>query len=249
MLAPGFPTLSFEGSVTKALKDFWTIPGRIGIGVFCNSSVYDVTYRSVNQTMIIESGSLSNEDVAQSINGPITLTPGPCGSISYAMMQSMIAAESGTDAAKRFGQSYGRLLLGFSMAALEKVPSLAEQTRTTIIATCVPKAAFWIMIALTVVYEILGIALTVVAVLAGNFSSVQAQLSVAGPAAASFEDVNPSADAEMKEEDGDNKSTTKHYLRELLEEYRYAKDTRGVVKRVRFESVQDDRWQYAMHRA
>jgi hypothetical protein len=99
------------------------------------------------------------------------------------------------------------------------------------------------------VYEILGIALTVIAVLAGNVSSVQAQLSVAGLAAASFEDVNPSADAEMKEEDGDNKSTTKHYLRELFEEYRHAKGTRGVVKRVGFESVQDDRWQYAMHRA
>jgi hypothetical protein len=249
MLRMGFLDFVFEGSRLNVLEDFWVTPRGIAICVACNSSVYDITYRSVNRTIAIESSSLSNIDVAQSINGPITLSVNIEDGIATGMIVSMIAAESGTDTANLFGQSYSRLSLAFSMAALEKAPSLAEQTRTTIIATCVPKAALWIMIALTVVYEILGIALTVIAVLAGNVSSVQAQLSVAGLAAASFEDVNPSADAEMKEEDGDNKSTTKHYLRALFEEYRHAKGTRGVVKRVGFESVQDDRWQYAMHKA
>jgi hypothetical protein len=181
----GSPSENYAINVDNA---FWSIRGIIGFILACNSSVYDVTYRSVNQTATIENIIPSSLHAAQSINGPMMLAQTTVQtSLEMGMLHSVVAANSSADAANRFGQWYSKVSLAFSTATLEEVPSLKEQTRKTSIFTCLPKDALWTLIGLTGSYVVLGIALTVLACVAGNVGSVQSQLTVAGLAAASFE--------------------------------------------------------------
>ncbi|ERF72446.1 hypothetical protein EPUS_07903 [Endocarpon pusillum Z07020] len=103
--------------------------GNVPFIVACNSTIYDVIYRSVNQTITIETISPSILDVSQSINGPMMIAQQVVQpSLQMRFLYSMAAAYSEMETANTFGRWYSETSLAFSIAAFEEVPSLAERT-------------------------------------------------------------------------------------------------------------------------
>lgn len=163
----------------------------------CNTTIHDVVYTSINGTVTVEDHHPSNLNMSQSINGPTVFSLLSVAS-KQATLQSFIQSgfsyalfSSGSvkQLSQSFADAYSRVTLAFGSVALNPAETLTEQQRTVSLVTCVPKAPLWTLVSLAIIYLILALALTVVAVrnTSADIANIQSQLSIHGLAAKSFE--------------------------------------------------------------
>lgn len=163
----------------------------------CSTTIYDVVYSSINDTIIIEDHRPSNRNTSQSINGPTVFSLLPAAS-EQANLQSFVqsgfsyalfSSTSVKQMSQSFADSYSRVTLAFGSTALDPIETLAEQKRTVSLVTCVPKAPLWTLVSLAGLYLFLTIVLTLIAFRNTSIpvADIQSQLSIHGLTATSFE--------------------------------------------------------------
>lgn len=162
--------------------------------MLCQTFVWDISYRSIGGTIIIEEANLSNLNVSQSVSGPVIDAGGPksvpVASLSSSLTISMVKSTMIGDFLSKFAAAYSQITLAYAAGAFDPTPATTAMTSSTKIVACVPVAPLWSLAALACIYLLLGVSFTTVALSAlpgENVRSVQAQLSVAGLTAASFE--------------------------------------------------------------
>jgi hypothetical protein len=174
----------------------------------CNTSVWDISYRSVNGTILVDKATLSNLNVSQTVSGPLIITADfakslPVTSLSDSLATSMMASRSIDEFLSNFAAAYSQVTLSYAAGAFDPIPGTSSMTASTKIVACVPIAPLWSLVVLAGIYFLLGTCFAMVALSTtlsdDNVRSVQAQLGIAGLTAASFER-RPSARSEQKVE-------------------------------------------------
>lgn len=107
------------------------------------------------------------------------------------LQQSYAAASSPEDFSSRFAAFYDQILLSVPAGVIKQQPALNASRRVESQVTRVPKAPFWALVLLDLLYAVLGVVLTVTALLAmfrgRGVRDAQARLSLAAVVAESFE--------------------------------------------------------------
>jgi hypothetical protein len=158
--------------------------------LFCNTTIYDATYSQVNGTVTRVVGSVSNGTVGGIFSGPINAFAGGFG--KNQLENGMhIAAFSNTSQglANAFATVFSQTTVGFAAGVMSPRPNTEEQTRNNLLIARVPKAPLYVLVLFDLIYAVLGIVLTGVAltVSGGGIAGVQAKLSVPGLVAEGFE--------------------------------------------------------------
>jgi hypothetical protein len=216
----------------------------------CDTSVWDLSYRSVNGTILIDKATLSNLNVSQTVSGPLVITADylkslPLTSLSDSLATSMMASQSLDEFLSKFAAAYSQVTLSYAAGAFDAIPGTESMTASTKIVACVPIAPLWSLVALAGIYFLLGTCFAMVALsttLSGdNIRSVQAQLSIPGLTAASFEQ-RPSTRSEQKVE----------CVEELFKEYYQGHDGGSekdwTVEGVGFTRNAGGHWEFSTQR-
>ena len=217
----------------------------------CNTSVWDISYRSVNGTILVDKATLSNLDVSQTVSGPLVVTAGyenyslPLTSLSDNLATSMMASRSMDEFLSNFAAAYSQVTLSYAAGAFDPIPGTSSMMSSTKIVACVPIAPLWSLVVLAGIYFLLGTCFAMVALsttLSGdNVRSVQTQLSIAGLTAAGFEQ-RPSARSEQKVE----------CVEELFKEYYQGHDGGSekdwTVEGVGFTRNAGGHWEFSTQR-
>lgn len=107
------------------------------------------------------------------------------------LISTATSAQKPSDLAAGFAITYDRAMMALLAGALVQRPPLGMLTSTQTLVTRVPKAPFLAVVILDVLYAVLGIALTAIALVATwsdkGIRDTQARLSVAAVVAESFE--------------------------------------------------------------
>jgi hypothetical protein len=215
----------------------------------CDTSVWDISYRSVNGTILVDNATLSNLNVSQTVSGPLVAAEDqkslPSTSLSDSLGTSMMASQSIDELLSKFAAAYSQVTLSYAAGAFDAIPGTSSMTASTKIVACIPIAPLWSLTALAGIYFLLGTCLATVALSAtlsgDNVRSVQAQLSIPGLTAAGFEQ-RPSARSEQRVE----------RVEELFKEYYQGHDGGGekdwTVEGVGFTRNAGGHWEFSTQR-
>ena len=124
--------------------------------------------------------------------------------ISRGLQVAAAAAKSPEDLSNMLAQTYDQVLVGLgATVAVARPPSKMSQYHSTLVAR-VPLAPFWAVVALNLVYTLIGLALTIVAVVAvlmgDGVKDAQVRLSLDAVTAESFESPALGDDAKSVDE-------------------------------------------------
>jgi hypothetical protein len=159
------------------------------VALFCTSTVYDVEYTSVNGTTKNWKTSKSNGSTTLLVQGTQRLTdvgtPNLIQPVSIAGL-----SDSAQDIADQFATAYSQTALAVASGALEPRSALASQVRKPILVARVSKTPLFVLVAANLLLVLLGVVLTIVALITvqGNTGEVQARLSIPALVAALFEE-------------------------------------------------------------
>ena len=157
--------------------------------VTCNSSVYDVTYSSVKNSITDWRPSLSNSTTSElhsSADG-LRNTLG----MPYLNQAVGVAGFSKTarEIADKFALAYSQVALAGTAVVFEPRDAMTSQKREQIQVAMVPKTPLYVLIAANLLLVLFGIILSTIALVAleGDTGEVQARLSIHALVAAAFE--------------------------------------------------------------
>jgi len=185
----GSSSLKTDPDVLRAIYD-----GGTAMAVFCNYTVYDVTYSSVNGTIRDWRASPSSITTMGLVGAGNNLQ-------SYGMpylVQAVSLAgfsKTGREIADQFALAYSRNTLGATALAFDPQDAIVSQEREQIQVTMVPKTSLYVLVAANLLLVVFGCILTALALMAlsSNTGEVQARLSIHALIATAFESraVNP----------------------------------------------------------
>lgn len=179
----GPPSLKTDPEVYGGIYEGGTI-----LAVFCNSTVYDVTYSSVNNTVTNWKASLTNSTTMAlfSMGNNMYLY-----SMPYTVQAVSLAgfSKTGREIADKYALAYARNTLGATALAFEPRNASASQQREQIQVAMVPKTPLCVLIAANLLLVVFGLVLSSLALIAlkGDTGEMQARLSIHALVAASFE--------------------------------------------------------------
>jgi len=166
-------------------------------GSFCETTVYNIEYSIVNETIVRWDVKPSNNSMANIFQGTQHYTE--IGS-PFVIQASAVAAQnsnSSGEVAEKFALAYSQAALAYSQAALAlaagaMTPAFAieAQRRDNVLVSRVPKAPLFLLILSNLLLVMLGVILTVLAMLAlqtQDAGDVQARLCIPALSAAHFE--------------------------------------------------------------
>lgn len=157
---------------------------------FCETTVYDVEYSQVNGTIVRWNQKQSNNSMANIFEGTQQYTE--VGS-PFIIQASAVAAQnsnSSDEVAQKFALAYSQAALALAAAALIPESAIEAQRRDNILVARVPKTPLFLLIATNLLLVVLGVILTVLALLAlgtSDIGEVQARLCIPALSAAHFE--------------------------------------------------------------
>ncbi|KAF2475883.1 uncharacterized protein BDR25DRAFT_310334 [Lindgomyces ingoldianus] len=157
---------------------------------FCEATVYDLEYSFVNGSITRFITSLSNNSMANILQGTQQYTQ--VGS-PYVLQAGAVAAynsNSSTELAEKFALAYSQAALAVSVGAVFPAAPLEAQQRRSLLVARVPKTPLFFLVASNLLLVLLGLVLTLLALIAlrgGEAGEVQARLSIAAIVAAHFE--------------------------------------------------------------
>jgi hypothetical protein len=179
------------GSLSALLGDPNIVSGVHGATVFvlfCNATVYDLEYTSVNNTITRFTTKPSNISTVNIIQGSQQYTyvgdPNLLQACSFAGFSN-----TSQEVADQFALAYSQTALGAASGAFTPQPAIESQLRTDILVARVPKAPLVCLLLSNLLLAALGIVLTIIAFFAvrGETGEVQARLSIPALVAAQFE--------------------------------------------------------------
>ncbi|KAJ9663075.1 hypothetical protein H2198_001067 [Neophaeococcomyces mojaviensis] len=171
------------------------------IALFCNSTIYDLEYTSVNGTITRFITNLSNSSVTNILQGSQRLTQ--AGDANLVQAVSVAGLGSSAQAiSSQFALSYSQTALAVASGAFQPLPALESQSRENILVARVPKAPLACLLVANLSLAVLGIVLTVVAMLSASneVGEVQARLSISALVASHFEEARTRAPVEKVED-------------------------------------------------
>ncbi|KAK5057838.1 hypothetical protein LTR84_011839 [Exophiala bonariae] len=156
----------------------------------CVSTVYDFVYNTVNGTVVNGTYTASNDTLTANIRWALgnvqAYSRNALESAWISGAQQVNTSQGLSDFfAQRFSETAMSMVVGITQPSL----NIAERTREHLLVTRLPKAPFFTLIVLNLLYAVLGVLLAVVAVASQPRATrdVQARLSIAGLVAALFE--------------------------------------------------------------
>ena len=187
--------------------------GGTSFAMFCNSSMYDIVYSSINGTVSRFETQLSNTSVTNiaqltssaGINAT-TITPGYTFLMSAASLATL--SQTTTQWTDQIALAYSRVAMSYFAGSVVALPALQAQKRTTFIVSRIPTAPLWSLIVANMLFVVIGFMLTTFAIMAldDENKDVQVRLSIAGLVADRFESSRARRDVKEKEDLFEEKS-------------------------------------------
>jgi hypothetical protein len=159
--------------------------------ISCSATVYELEYVSSNGT--VASGSYTkapNSTLTDSLSWALIYQKAILqNSMELELVSSAIQSNTSQQLANSFADSFSTTGLSMLVGATQPSTNLAEQRRETKLVTRLPKAPFFTLIILNLLYAVVGIILTAVAFLSQPrlTRNLQARLTTAGLVAALLE--------------------------------------------------------------
>ncbi|ETI26990.1 hypothetical protein G647_10089 [Cladophialophora carrionii CBS 160.54] len=207
----------------------------------CNSEFFELDYKMINGSFA--GGTTTPVDGTLASNAVFTFiyylsyTQNVMeGAFISGGVQSNNSEQFANFLAQRFSETTLSMVSGLTVAS----PNIAEQTRERLLVTRLPKAPFFVLIVLNLIYALLGIILAITALASQprRSRSIQARLSIGGIIAAFLEpEVHEAASASKKSNSGIEGAFAEYYNdSELSDEGRVLVSDR--VGNVGFEKIQ-----------
>ena len=180
----------------------------------CDVTAYSLTYALVNHTLVSANLTLADDDVASLLRNMVQ-TGGGTPTLEYSSQLAVAQSSSIDEMATNFALQLDQLMLAFSANFWTPVPNLQEQTRNNMLVTRVPKAPLFTLIVLCLIFVLLGVAVTVLALTGQtpHTREVQARLNIFGVVASRFESdernetLVTNLENVFEERDGNSRST------------------------------------------
>jgi hypothetical protein len=162
--------------------------GGIAFVLLCSSEMYDIQYDSVNGSITQFIATPSNDSVANIWQGSMAYTSIGWPSLEQAASLATFS-NSAQELADKIALAYSRVALAVSADAVVPSRALAAQQRNSFFVSRVQVAPLFTLVAANLLFVLLGVVLTIIALVAGNeeVHDVQARLSIVGLVAESFE--------------------------------------------------------------
>lgn len=162
--------------------------GALVFALFCNATVYDVEYSSVNGSISRFVYQPSNSSTTTIVRGTQQFT-----NLGNSLLQQAASIAAYNNSAQGLADgiaiAYSRVALSVAAGAFTPQPAAEAQLRREILVARVPKVPLAFLLLANLLLVVLGFALTVSALLAlrGDTGEIQARLSVTGLVASCFE--------------------------------------------------------------
>jgi hypothetical protein len=167
------------------------VHGGMAFVLFCTVRVYDVEYDSVNGTVTRFVTTASNDSVANIWQGPMAQVSFGPGTPNLQQAANLgIFSNSSQEIADKVALAYSVVALAVGSQAVEPYPAVAAQERQSFLVSRVPAAPLFTLVIANLLFVLLGIILTSIAIWAsgGEVREVQARLSIGGLVADRFEE-------------------------------------------------------------
>ena len=156
----------------------------------CNTSVYDLVYTYRNGTITETLLSLANASTGGLVAAPMN-EDFPLSNLEIATKVASFSSNA-QQLADKWAKSYSQTALGLSAGVMTSKPSSLEHQRTPILVARIPKAPLFTLVALNLIYVIIGLGLALYAMLtsdfAGGVAAIRQRLTIPGLIAECFED-------------------------------------------------------------
>ncbi|KAL8917450.1 MAG: hypothetical protein Q9208_007944 [Pyrenodesmia sp. 3 TL-2023] len=157
----------------------------------CEITVYDFTYVWLNNFIIHGSLTLASDDAAILVRSVLTGEDDSAYSqFAYNVKVATVNSNTSKQVALSYTVNLERTLLAFASPLLVSTPTEQEHTRESLLVTRVPKVPLYTMVSLCLLFVLLGIAVTTMALI--NYTmparTVQARLNVFGVITSRFGD-------------------------------------------------------------
>ncbi|EFY96420.1 hypothetical protein MAA_08127 [Metarhizium robertsii ARSEF 23] len=163
--------------------------GSVLFVVLCNATVFDMVYTSANSTVTQVSVLESNSSTTSVVMGTQAYTHVGDTYILQRTSLDVWQSHSAQEIASKFAYTYSEIALAASGAALEPGPAVEAQLRSSMIVAKMPKAPLGCLVAANLLLAVLGILLTIMALLVLNndVGDVKARLGIPALVATHFE--------------------------------------------------------------
>jgi hypothetical protein len=156
----------------------------------CTSTIYELRYTSINQSVAAGTYTKANETLSNNMAWTIfnaqSLT---WNSLESAFLSGAQRANTSAAFADFFAGEFSRSMISMIAGITDARSNIAEQLRETRLVTRLPKAPFFTLIVLNLLFAVLGFILAIVAFASQpkRTRDIQARLSIAGLVAALLE--------------------------------------------------------------
>lgn len=177
------------------------VHGGISFVLLCAATVYDIQYNSINGTATQFVATASNDSTTNIWQGAIAYTG--VGSPQLQQAASLATfSSSAQELADKIALAYSKIALAIGAEAVMRTPALAVQERSSLLVARVPAAPLFTLVVANLLFVILGVILTLVALgtSGGEVREVQARLSIVGLVADRFEGVKARRGVESMDE-------------------------------------------------
>lgn len=166
-----------------------SLHGIQGYVLGCNTTIYDIEYDRVNNSITRFVPSVSNTSVSNIWQTSISYNKDWVHNIKQAT-KTAIFSPTGPEFANKVALAFSKVTLALGAQGVGPRPALAAQDRRTILAARIPKAPLVTLVVFSLLYALCGLMLTVLAVRATRHKipDLQAGLSIAGLVADRFEE-------------------------------------------------------------
>jgi len=197
----------------------YPIHGGVAFVLLCGITTYEVEYDSINGTITRFVATPSNSSVANVWQVPMAYVGVAQSNLQTAASVAAASANDAQDLADQMALAYSKAALGVGAQSVQGAPALAVQERTSFLVTRLPMAPLFGLIISNLVFVLLGIILTGIALgtSGGEVQEIQARLSIVGLVADRFEGTRATGPAEEMDE--------------LFEEYNGSTSSRIVIER------------------
>ncbi|KID83517.1 hypothetical protein MGU_09187 [Metarhizium guizhouense ARSEF 977] len=163
--------------------------GSVLFVVLCNATAFDMQYTFANGAVTQVSMRESNSSTTSVVMGTQAYTDVGDAYILQRTSLDVWQSHSAQEIAGKFANAYSEVALAASVAALEPGPAVEAQLRSSMIVAKVPKAPLGCLVAANLLLAVLGILLTIIALLVLNndVGDVKARLGIPALVATHFE--------------------------------------------------------------
>lgn len=156
--------------------------------LFCTVTTYDIEYDFVQGNVTRMVPTVSNNSVSNALTSGLQNTLYGKTSMQTALQMVSIIAENSQDLANEFAIEYSKIALSIAAGSVVRTAPIVVQNRDSVLVAKVPKAPMFLLVAINLVFVIVGAFLGYTALRSSSEAhEAQARFSIAGLVANLFE--------------------------------------------------------------